>query len=317
MPFTIDDIQFGAVDAPKDERNIEFGEIAESVMENALPQEYLMPYQYISNQWTTPDCTAHSQAGASNENNGLEASKVNALPDARLIDPVELWNFGHRTGKITATWGYINWAFKHLIQWWYITWYTVVVPKEIEMKRAILRNWALVTWSNRITWSEFNPWWIAKEKANSPWHAFRIDGWSDSRRAFRVANSWSEAWGDKGSFWISYDDLHLLFTVYAFHDKDDKSKLLRAKAKKLKIWDGTRPEAIASRKECVLIASRIAWKVGSDFDLLATAKLQKIYDGTRDDDNVSLFEAKTIFSRLWVANSPNWVTRGELVETIN
>lgn len=62
----------------------------------ALPSSYFMQYAYISNQGSTPDCTAHSQAGASNENNGLEASKLNALQDARLIDPVGLGEFGHK-----------------------------------------------------------------------------------------------------------------------------------------------------------------------------------------------------------------------------
>lgn len=316
MPFTLADIQFGAQDAPHDERNIQFSEIAEAGVE-VIPQEYLIQYQYISNQGRTPDCTAHAQAGASNENNGIEASKLNALPDARLIDPVQLGEFGHSIGKITANGGFINWAFRYLVNWGYITWYSVVTPKELDIKRAILRNGALVTGSNKITWSEFNPWWIAKRKDASPWHAFRIDGWSDAKQAFRIANSWSEAWWDKGSFWISYNDLDLLFTIYAFHDKDDRSKILRAKAQKLGIWNWKDADRIATRKECVLIASRVAWKVGTEYDLLSIAKLQKVYDGTRDDDNVSLFEAKAIFSRLWVTNSPNWVTRGELVETIN
>lgn len=316
MPFTLADIQFGAIDAPNDERNIEFWEIAESALE-PLPSEYLIKNQFISHQWKTPDCTAHSQAGVSNENNGIEAEKLNALQNLLLIDPVELGKFGHRIGKITAKWGYINWAFKYLIQWGYIVGYSVVGRSIDEIKRAILRNGALVTGSNKITWSEFNPLWIAKEKANSPWHAFRIDGWSDWRKAFRVANSWWESWWDKWSFWLSYSDIHLLFTIYALHDKDDKQKIIREKAKKLKIWDWTNPDKIATRRECVIIASRIAWKQWTDYDMTSTAKLQKIYDGERDEENVSLFEAKTIFSRLWVKNSPSGVTRGELVETIN
>lgn len=36
-------------------------------------------------------------------------------------------------------------------------------------------------------------------------HALIISGFDDSKNAFRIMNSWSTAWGDKGFAWIDYD----------------------------------------------------------------------------------------------------------------
>lgn len=75
------------------------------------------------------------------------------------------------------------------------------------------------------------------------------------------------------------------------------------------MWNGDRPDDVATRREALLIGSRIVGKIGTDYDILAIAKLQKVYDGTREDDKVTLFEAKTIFTRLGVKNSPTGITR--------
>lgn len=315
QPFDISKVAFGALEPKWDDRNVLFWEVV-SVAEK-LPSKYFMPYPYISNQWTTPDCTAHSQAWVVNENNWREASNIGAVPSVKLIDPVELWEFWHSIGAITSEGGYINWAFKYLKNWNYISWYSVVGRTPDEIKQAIFRNWALVTWSNRITWSDFLPWWIAKNIDNSPWHAFRIDGWDDEKWAFRITNSWWDNWWDKGFFWVKYSDINLLFTMYAFHDVNDTSALLRAKAKNLKIWSWNEPSRIATRKETVIIGSRVAGQYWTDSDMLTRAIMNKIYDGKRNDDPVSLFEAKTIFSRLGITKSPKGVTRWELVECIS
>ncbi len=36
-------------------------------------------------------------------------------------------------------------------------------------------------------------------------HAMVIVGYDDSKQAFRVQNSWTDQWGDKGFIWIAYD----------------------------------------------------------------------------------------------------------------
>ncbi len=45
------------------------------------------------------------------------------------------------------------------------------------------------------------------EKVNGQhaYHALVVVGFDDSKRAFRVRNSWGTGWGDNGSIWIDYD----------------------------------------------------------------------------------------------------------------
>jgi C1A family cysteine protease len=38
-----------------------------------------------------------------------------------------------------------------------------------------------------------------------PGHAILIVGWDDSRRAWRIRNSWGSGWCDGGYAWLSYD----------------------------------------------------------------------------------------------------------------
>jgi hypothetical protein len=48
---------------------------------------------------------------------------------------------------------------------------------------------------------------IDSEKVNGQhaYHALVVVGYDDSKRAFRVRNSWGTGWGDNGSIWIDYD----------------------------------------------------------------------------------------------------------------
>jgi hypothetical protein len=48
-------------------------------------------------------------------------------------------------------------------------------------------------WKNRVTGSVAVP------------HALVITGYDDTNHVFRVMNSWSTSWGDKGFVWIDYD----------------------------------------------------------------------------------------------------------------
>lgn len=41
-------------------------------------------------------------------------------------------------------------------------------------------------------------------------HAYLLIGYSKSRHAFRMINSWSQGWGDKGKAWLRYGDLDSL-----------------------------------------------------------------------------------------------------------
>ena len=47
--------------------------------------------------------------------------------------------------------------------------------------------------------------WQASVGSTGKPHAMIIAGYDESKKAFRIMNSWSAAWGDKGFAWISYD----------------------------------------------------------------------------------------------------------------
>ena len=44
-------------------------------------------------------------------------------------------------------------------------------------------------------------------------HAMTLVGWDDSRKAFKIANSWGENWGDQGYGWVGYDYFKTLISL--------------------------------------------------------------------------------------------------------
>lgn len=44
-------------------------------------------------------------------------------------------------------------------------------------------------------------------------HAYLLNGYSNSRNAFRLTNSWGKGWGQAGRAWLRYDDLAKLFAA--------------------------------------------------------------------------------------------------------
>lgn len=48
------------------------------------------------------------------------------------------------------------------------------------------------------------------------YHAMVLSGYSDSKGAFRIVNTWGPSWGDKGSIWVDYDFFLTSFCHAAF-----------------------------------------------------------------------------------------------------
>jgi hypothetical protein len=62
---------------------------------------------------------------------------------------------------------------------------------------------------------------ISSDTYNNPgmqhaYHAMILVGYDDSREAFRVRNSWGQAWGNNGSVWVDYDFFLNRFCYAAF-----------------------------------------------------------------------------------------------------
>jgi len=76
---------------------------------------------------------------------------------------------------------------------------------------------------------------ISSDTYNNPgmkhaYHAMILVGYDDSKKAFRVRNSWGADWGDKGSIWIDYDFFLTKFCFTAFVAQNPGSSV---KAKQL------------------------------------------------------------------------------------
>lgn len=59
-------------------------------------------------------------------------------------------------------------------------------------------------------------------------HAVNIIGWDDSRECWLVKNSWGPNWGDKGTFWVSYNDYYIsrsCLSLNSFVSTNDISKV--------------------------------------------------------------------------------------------
>jgi C1A family cysteine protease len=79
---------------------------------------------------------------------------------------------------------------------------------------------------------------IVKPRGNSPWvgnHAMTIIGYDDTKKMFKIQNSWGKDWGDHGFCYMPYDVLEH-FVIDLWLVVDDKSPKAGAKYIAYKIW---------------------------------------------------------------------------------
>jgi len=100
-------------------------------------------------------------------------------------------------------------------------------------------------------------------------HAIVLVGYSESRQAFRILNSWGTDWGDKGYGWISYrlfpvtvneawiateDDGEAPVTLAGIND--DSAVVRRGQANDIRVLDNDKPERLANPKLSILVAAK-------------------------------------------------------------
>ncbi len=87
-------------------------------------------------------------------------------------------------------------------------WQKVDLHNLILIKKAIVEKKPVI-FAIRIDdgFQSLGPPYIWKERSGSlgDGHAMIITGFDDSKKAFRIMNSWSMLWGDKGFAWVDYN----------------------------------------------------------------------------------------------------------------
>jgi len=94
------------------------------------------------------------------------------------------------------------------------------IPKTVDaFKQRMMNGQPIITGAliNR-------PMVTLKDKIFKPWlggtrrgHAFCSSmGWDDGREVFVFNNSWGDKWGNKGTFYVRYDELNSLMSCYVF-----------------------------------------------------------------------------------------------------
>lgn len=104
------------------------------------------------------------------------------------------------------------------------------------------------------------------EKQTDSGHIWAIVGYDLDKRVFICRNSWTDKWGDNGHFYLSFDDVGLLYSTYMLLDPSNAGALkdvrnVRAQkyaqdAKEKGIWNGIQPDGIASDEEIYIMANR-------------------------------------------------------------
>ncbi len=98
------------------------------------------------------------------------------------------------------------------------------IDYKTEVVKKYLANGRLVAIGARLG-DNFMKWndeqIISSDTYNNPgmqhaYHAMVVSGYDDNKRAFRVVNSWSSRWGDKGYVWVDYDFFENNFCFAAF-----------------------------------------------------------------------------------------------------
>ena len=104
----------------------------------------------------------------------------------------------------------IDWP-KAAVALWLIDWYAQVETVQ-DIKQALVNEWCVSVWSNRINWNKVRETYIVEEW-NSYWHKFIIVWYDDNKKYFICENSyWIDKY-DKWRFYLQYKDIWLLYNT--------------------------------------------------------------------------------------------------------
>lgn len=171
-------------------------------------------------------------------------SSIIGVPEYKKTTGVELLEQAIAEGFSETNGWYVQSGIKLYLKNKFFKGYASVFGKQ-QIKQAIVDKKKVCTGSNSIDWSQTND--IAVIKADSPGHAFSIDGYCKVGPIIR--NSFGEDAHKNGYFIVKWEDLSALFTCYALLDESD-APMLYAQYAKMKGWcnlEDFRPNDVCTR----------------------------------------------------------------------
>lgn len=214
----------------------------------------------------------------------------------------------------------------------------------LEKLAQVLASGRLVyTGSARGNWRKIGETHVYEESSTFAGHAYCLVGYDLERRVAIARNSWSETWGDRGHFYIPEAQLSKLYSTYVVLDPSDVDKMRdvrNARAKKYAdlsrevrngqaVWNGERPDDIATDDEIRLMVSRGLnimgaryrkwWADTFDAQILRGKGLVNIWNGKEATKYAQPTEIAAMFTRAVKRNpsaTPGMLTRFQVAAVV-
>lgn len=258
------------IDIP-DPRDIEIWEIGMwEISISGVPRFIHHNKTPILNQGNIGACTVFGTSGALFETSYRDAES-NGVPYNQPYDPWTRWDQAKERGASDTKWWSLQGALQLLKDMGDIVGYARIATagqSSWKILVAVLAtNKTIATGSRRGNWSHIGkeP-FLYSEKQTDSGHIWAIVGYDLDKRHFICRNQWTKNWGDQGHFYLSFDDVGLLYSTYIVLDPSDASALKNAQnvranqytqiAKQKGVWNGTQQDAIASDEEIYIMINR-------------------------------------------------------------
>lgn len=306
---------------PRDITIYELSEVGGEVVTASTPPKYHLFNTPILNQGSIGACTVFGTSGALFETSYKDAES-NGVPYNQPYNPWDVWAKAKERGASDTMGWSLQGALQlehdlgHLVGYAKIANSGVADPDQL--CRIIAMNKAVATGSAKWNWGAIgNAPYIYTEKATNSGHIYCLVGYDKEKQVFIARNSWTENWGDRGHFYIKFEDVKYLYSTYMLLDPSDADALREVKNIRAKryadacqakgVWNGQNPDAIATNEEIALMVNRCldmmgyrtrAW-TASLFEekILKGKNLMPIWNGKDWDKKATQMDFAYMFTR--------------------
>ena len=115
---------------------------------------------------------------------------------------------------------------------WFIKYYEQLFIKNmnpLKFKKLLDAGFLFLIVVNKCDWEKTKKTFIAtKKEQGGVNHSLALVDYDDKKECFKIVNSWGEEWGDKGYFYMKYEDLnYFVDQIYVILDSDDTENFNR------------------------------------------------------------------------------------------